>query len=72
LQDVNWIEKTQVGHAIYLVQALYHGTAKKACVALSTAEVEYIDAGSYRAQILQIKQQLEDFLVESQQSSFIL
>ena len=34
---------------------------KQACVALSTAEAEYIAAGSCCAQILWIKQQLEDF-----------
>jgi len=34
---------------------------KQACVALSTAEAEYIVAGSCCAQILWIKQQLEDF-----------
>ena len=34
---------------------------KQACVALSTAEVEYIVVGSYCAQILWIKHQLEDF-----------
>jgi len=34
---------------------------KQACVALSTAQVEYIAAGSCCAQILWIKQQLEDF-----------
>jgi len=34
---------------------------KQACVALSTAEVEYIVASSCCAQILWIKQQLEDF-----------
>ena len=34
---------------------------KQACVALSTTEAEYIAAGSCYAQILQIKQQLEDF-----------
>jgi len=51
-----------VGHAIYLDQALYHGTTKKQTyVALSTVEVEYIAAGSFCAQILWIKQQLEDF-----------
>jgi len=33
---------------------------KQACVALCTVEVEYIAAGSCRAQILWIKQQLED------------
>ena len=49
-------------HAIYLDQALYHGTAKSKLVyPLSTAEAEYIAAGSYCAQILWIKQQLEDF-----------
>jgi len=34
---------------------------KQACVALSTAEAEYIADGSCCAQILWIKQQLEDF-----------
>ena len=34
---------------------------KQACVALSTTEAEYIAAGSCCAQILWIKQQLEDF-----------
>jgi len=34
---------------------------KQACVALSTTEAEYIAAGSCYAQILWIKQQLEDF-----------
>jgi len=34
---------------------------KQACVALSTAEAEYIDVGSCCAQILWIKQHLEDF-----------
>ena len=34
---------------------------KEACVALSTAEAEYIAAGSYCAQSLWIKQQLSDF-----------
>jgi len=34
---------------------------KQACVALSTAEVEYIVAGSCCAQILWLKQQLVDF-----------
>jgi len=34
---------------------------KQACVALSTVEVEYIAIGSCCAQILRIKQQLEDF-----------
>ena len=34
---------------------------KQACVALSTAEVEYIAAGSCCSQILWLKQQLEDF-----------
>ena len=34
---------------------------KQACVALSTVEAEYIVVGSYCAQILWIKQQLEDF-----------
>jgi len=34
---------------------------KQVCVALSTAEAKYIDAGSFCAQILWIKQQLEDF-----------
>ncbi|XP_068498213.1 secreted RxLR effector protein 161-like [Phaseolus vulgaris] len=34
---------------------------KQACVAFSTAEVEYIDVGSCCAQILWLKQQLEDF-----------
>jgi len=34
---------------------------KQACVALSTAEVEYIAAGSCCAQILWLKQQLTDF-----------
>jgi len=34
---------------------------KQVCVALSTAEVEYIAAGKCCAQILWIKQQLEDF-----------
>jgi len=34
---------------------------KQACVALSTAEVEYIAAGSYCVQTLWLKQQLSDF-----------
>ena len=34
---------------------------KHACVALTTAEVEYIATGSYCAQSLWIKQQLSDF-----------
>jgi len=34
------------------------------CVALSTIEAEYIVAGNYYAQILWIKQQLEDFGVK--------
>ena len=34
---------------------------KQACVALSTVEAEYIAVGSCYAQILWIKQQLEDF-----------
>jgi len=34
---------------------------KQACVALSTAEAEYIAAGSWCAQSLWIKQQLSDF-----------
>ena len=34
---------------------------KQACVALSTAEAEYIVAGSWCAQSLWMKQQLEDF-----------
>ena len=34
---------------------------KQTSVALSTAEAEYIAAGSYCAQILWIKQQLSDF-----------
>jgi len=34
---------------------------KQACVALSTAEAEYIVAGSCCAQILWLKQQLADF-----------
>ena len=34
---------------------------KQACVALSTTKAEYIAAGSRCAQILSIKQQLEDF-----------
>ncbi|XP_050876367.1 secreted RxLR effector protein 161-like [Lathyrus oleraceus] len=34
---------------------------KQACVSLSTAEAEYIAAGSYYAQILWLKQQLSDF-----------
>jgi len=54
--------KTQVEHAIYLDQVSFHGKVKKqACVALSTAEAEYVAAGSCCAQILWIKQQLEDF-----------
>jgi len=43
-----------------LVQASSHNK-KKACVALSTAEAEYIAAGSCCAQILWLKQQLVDF-----------
>jgi len=39
---------------------LWH-SKKQACVALSTAEAEYIAVGSCCAQILWIKQQLEDF-----------
>jgi len=39
---------------------LWH-SKKQTCVALSTAEVEYIVAGSCYVQILWIKQQLEDF-----------
>jgi len=34
---------------------------KQACIALSTAEAEYIAAGSCCAQILSLKQQLSDF-----------
>ncbi|KAL2327527.1 hypothetical protein Fmac_020954 [Flemingia macrophylla] len=34
---------------------------KQACVALSTAEVEYVAAGSYCAQTIWLKQQLQDF-----------
>jgi len=34
---------------------------KQACVALSTAEAEYIATGSYCAQTLWMKQQLSDF-----------
>jgi len=37
---------------------------KQVCVALSTIEAEYIVAGNYYAQILWIKQQLEDFGVK--------
>jgi len=37
---------------------------KEACVALSTVEAEYIAAGSCCAQILWIKQQLEDFVLK--------
>ncbi|XP_070013750.1 secreted RxLR effector protein 161-like [Nicotiana sylvestris] len=37
------------------------GTRKQNSVALSTAEAKYVAATSYRAQLLWIKQQLEDF-----------
>jgi len=40
---------------------IYWHSKKQACVALSTAEDEYIPAGSCCAQILWLKQQLEDF-----------
>nr|XP_016476135.1 PREDICTED: uncharacterized protein LOC107797728 [Nicotiana tabacum] len=39
------------------------GTRKQNSVALSTAETKYIVAASYYAQLLWIKQQLEDFRV---------
>src|ERR1051325_9220709 len=38
---------------------------KQVSVALSTAEAEYVAAGSYCAQILWLKQQLQDFYFES-------
>ncbi|XP_075092110.1 secreted RxLR effector protein 161-like [Nicotiana tabacum] len=41
------------------------GTRKQNSVALSTAEAEYVAAASYCAQLLWIKQQLEDFGVFS-------
>jgi len=50
-----------VEHTTYLDIALFHGSKKQACVALSTTEVEYIAGGSCCAHILWIKQQLEDF-----------
>jgi len=40
---------------------IYWHSKKQACVALSTAEAEYIAVGSCCAQILWLKQQLEDF-----------
>ena len=43
---------------------------KQACVALSTTEAEYIAVGSCCAQILWIKQQLEDFRVKMSKVPF--
>nr|KYP34079.1 Retrovirus-related Pol polyprotein from transposon TNT 1-94 [Cajanus cajan] len=50
---------TNVGSAL----VSWH-SKKQACVALSTAEAEYIAAGSCCAQILWMKQQLRDYGVE--------
>jgi len=54
--------KSTSGMAPFLGSTLISwGTKKQNSVALSTAEAEYVDAASCCAQLLWIKQQLEDF-----------
>jgi len=72
LQGVSWIEKSTSGTCHLLGSNLISWHSKKqACVAFSTAKVEYIDAGSCCAQILWIKHQLEDFRLKVNKVSFL-
>ena len=62
LQGVSWTKKSTSGTCHLLGSSLISWHSKKqACVALSTAEAEYIVVGSCCAQILWLKQQLADF-----------
>ena len=62
LWDYDIIEKSTSVTCYYLGHALVSWSSKKQnSVVLSTAEAEYVAAGSCCAQTLYIKQQLEDF-----------
>ncbi|XP_070020636.1 secreted RxLR effector protein 161-like [Nicotiana sylvestris] len=64
--------KNTSGMAHFLGSCLIScGTRKQNSVALSTTEAEYVVAASYCAQLLWIKQQLEDFGVYTNYVSFL-
>jgi len=57
---MNWKNTSGTCHILGSSIISWH-SKKQACVALSTIETEYIAAGNCCAQILWLKQQLEDF-----------